>query len=180
MSPTALALARLKAERAAWRKQHPPGFSAKPVARDDGTQDIMTWHATITAKPDSIWRDASIPLVLFFDDDHPNKPPVVQFLKVDNEPLFHPNVFRDGKVCLSIINPENSKHAYGTGGTWHSNITVPQILVSLQSFLDNPESFAAGREDVHRLYRMDRNEYEKHVRKQVEKLKHNSHVPSPP
>ena len=53
------------------------------------------------------------------------------------KPLFHPNVYLDGGVCLSIINPEGSTHAYGKGGTWTPALTIKQVMMALQIFLDD-------------------------------------------
>ena len=42
--------------------------------------------------------------------------------------LFHPNIYEDGGVCLSIINPPESMHGYGAGGDWKPSITIRQVL----------------------------------------------------
>jgi ubiquitin-conjugating enzyme E2 I len=54
---------------------------------------------------------------MHFPNEYPVKPPVCKF-----EPeLFHPNVYDDGKICLSIINE---------GQGWKPSITVKQVLFS--------------------------------------------------
>lgn len=70
-------------------------------------------------------------------------------------PLFHPNVYPSGTVCLSILNEEED---------WKPAITIKQILVGIQMLLDevNPESPAQA--DAYNLYRKDRPAYEKKVR----------------
>ena len=82
-----------------------------------------------------------------FTEDYPQKPPTVKFNKIDGQPLFHPNVYMHGGVCLSIVNPEGSTHAYGKGGTWQPSLTVRHVLCALQIFIDEPESRAAGRDE---------------------------------
>ena len=62
----------------------------------------------------------------------------VKFRPIDGKPIFHPNVYTDGGVCLSIINPPESTHGYGKGGTWKSTLTIPDVLKALQVFLDEP------------------------------------------
>ena len=44
-------------------------------------------------------------------------------------PLFHPNVYPSGTVCLSILNVEQD---------WRPSITLKQILLGIQELLDNP------------------------------------------
>jgi ubiquitin-protein ligase len=55
-------------------------------------------------------------LKMFFPADFPVRPPRCQFVP----PLYHPNVYPDGEVCLSILNMH-------TG--WRPAITVKQILL---------------------------------------------------
>lgn len=73
-------------------------------------------------------------------------------------PLFHPNVYPSGTVCLSILNEEEG---------WRPAITVKQILIGVQMLLDevNPDSPAQA--DAYNLYKKDRTAYEKKVRQVV-------------
>jgi ubiquitin-protein ligase len=69
----------------------------------------------------------------FFDfslQDYPYKPPTVKFLTTGNNTVrFNPNLYADGKVCLSLL------------GTWHGPGWVPnvstllQVLVSIQGLI---------------------------------------------
>ena len=104
--------------------------------------------------------------------EHPDESHRVRFHLIDGQPLFHPNVYTDGGVCLSIINPEGSTHAYGKGGTWKPTMNIKTVLNALQMFLDEATSLAAGREEPYRLYNKDRPAYEKRVKVQVAKVEH--------
>lgn len=44
-------------------------------------------------------------------------------------PLFHPNVYPSGTVCLSILSEEKD---------WRASLTIKQILIGIQDLLDNP------------------------------------------
>ena len=158
---------RLTAERKSWRKEHPPGFVAKPKLRPDGTSDILEWECKIPAREKSFFYPALLKCTMTFTDDYPSKPPKVKFDKIGGKPLFHPNVYLDGGVCLSIINPEGSTHAYGKGGTWQPSLTVKHVLLALQIFIDEPESLAAGRQEEERLFRTDKAAYKKKCQEQV-------------
>jgi len=71
-----------------------------------------------------------------FSDDYPSKPPKCKtlfFFNSENEfikfkllfsgkftpPLFHPNIYPSGTVCLSILNEDDG---------WKPAITIKQVL----------------------------------------------------
>lgn len=45
-----IAIGRLTEERKNWRKDHPPGFIAKPMKKADNTIDLMRWETGIPGK----------------------------------------------------------------------------------------------------------------------------------
>ena len=47
---SSLARTRLTKERKEWRKEHPPGFYARPERKADGSTDILSWTAGIPGK----------------------------------------------------------------------------------------------------------------------------------
>jgi len=73
-------------------------------------------------------------------------------------PLFHPNVYPSGTVCLSILNEEEA---------WRPAITVRQILLGIQTLLDevNPESPAQA--DAYNLFKKDQAAYIRKVKQVV-------------
>ena len=73
-----------------------------------------------------MWYPGIFPGRLTFTAEYPERPPTFKFLPIDGKPLFHPNVFNDGKICMSIINPPESTHAYGKGGNWSVSVTIKQ------------------------------------------------------
>jgi ubiquitin-conjugating enzyme E2 I len=44
---SAIALARLGEERKNWRKDHPPGFYARPMKKSDNSINLMSWETGI-------------------------------------------------------------------------------------------------------------------------------------
>lgn len=69
----------------------------------------------------------------FFDikipDNYPFSPPLVKFCTTDSKVRFNPNLYADGKVCLSIINT-------WSGPSWTSVQTLSSVLLSIQSLLN--------------------------------------------
>lgn len=67
-----------------------------------------------------------------FPTDYPHSSPKVTFKTIDNNVRFNPNLYANGKVCLSIL---------GTwlGPGWTCSMTLTSILLSIQSLLhENP------------------------------------------
>ena len=83
----------------------PDGIMASPTP-----DNIMTWHAVIFGPEDTPFEDGTFKLALTFDENYPNKPPVVRFVSK----MFHPNVYADGGICLDILQNRysNPKHPY--------------------------------------------------------------------
>lgn len=70
-------------------------------------------------------------------------------------PLFHPNVYPSGTVCLSILNEEEG---------WKPAITIKQILLGIQDLLDDPNPESPAQADAYNLFRKDRAAYDKKIK----------------
>ncbi|EFN56766.1 hypothetical protein CHLNCDRAFT_144242 [Chlorella variabilis] len=148
-----IAAARLQEERKAWRKDHPFGYVARPEAAADGSTDIFTWKCLLPGKEGTLWEGGLFPLTLAFTSEYPSKPPRVKF----PPGFYHPNVFPQGDVCLSILNPEKG---------WRPSITVKQILVGVQELLDQPNVDDPANECYH-AYKRDRKLYDRLLQEQT-------------
>jgi ubiquitin-conjugating enzyme E2 I len=78
-------------------------------------------------------------------------------------PLFHPNVYPSGTVCLSILNEEEG---------WRPYITVRQILLGIQDLLNDPNPESPAQADAYNLFRNNRPAYEKKIREVVKENPH--------
>ncbi|EGD80100.1 ubiquitin carrier protein [Salpingoeca rosetta] len=109
-----IAVERLMEERKNWRSDHPHGFAARPATKDDGTKDYMLWHCTIPGKEGTSWQGGFYKVKMIFSEDYPMTPPKCQF----TPPLFHPNVYPSGTICLSLLDAEKD---------WRPGVTIKQI-----------------------------------------------------
>jgi len=108
-----IARVRLQEERKQWRLDHPVGFYARP-SKENGVIQIMKWDCGIPGKDGTLWSGGLYKLVLEFSDEYPSRPPKCRF----QPPLFHPNVYPSGTVCLSILDVDKA---------WRPSITVKQV-----------------------------------------------------
>ena len=112
--------------------------------------------AMIIGPPDSIYAYCPLFFKFEFPDDYPFNPPKVTFLTNDGITRFHPNLYVDGKVCLSILGTYS-------GPGWQSTMSFSMVLLSLKALLDtNPLRHEPGYENVS----MDHN-YAKHYSEYV-------------
>lgn len=132
MAGTAAAL-RLQEERKLWRKDHPPGFVAKPELKPDGTTDLFIWKCVVPGKDGTIAEGALIPVTIKFSDDHPARAPRAFLPKG----FFHVNIFDYGGVCLSVLKDVVPTHLGDVSG-WRPSFTVKTILLAIQELLHVP------------------------------------------
>ncbi len=78
-------------------------------------------------------------MVIEFSEEFPNKPPKCKF----TPPLFHPNIYPSGTVCLSILDED---------GDWRPSLTVSQLLTGIQDLMNNPNEKSPAQADPYLLY----------------------------
>jgi ubiquitin-conjugating enzyme E2 A len=110
-----------------------------------------------------------------FEEQYPNKPPLVKFISQ----MFHPNVYATGELCLDILQ-----------NRWSPTYDVAAVLTSIQryvasktrppislftcshilfSLLNDPNTGSPANVEASNLYKDNRREYTKRVRETVEK-----------
>eukprot|EP00814_Leptocylindrus_danicus_P018074 CAMPEP_0116023260 /NCGR_PEP_ID=MMETSP0321-20121206/11484_1 /TAXON_ID=163516 /ORGANISM="Leptocylindrus danicus var. danicus, Strain B650" /LENGTH=161 /DNA_ID=CAMNT_0003494503 /DNA_START=94 /DNA_END=579 /DNA_ORIENTATION=+ len=151
-----IARGRLTEERKAWRKDHPFGFHAKPKAKADGSSDLMRWDVGIPGKTGTDWEGGVYKVLMEFTEEYPSKPPKCKFVP----PLFHPNVYPSGTICLSILNEEEG---------WRPAITIKQMLLGIQDLLDDPNPNSPAQSEAYNLFTSNKSEYRKRVKAEARK-----------
>ncbi|RXN07437.1 BTB POZ domain-containing KCTD5-like isoform X2 [Labeo rohita] len=133
------------------------GFVAVPTKNPDGTMNLMNWECAIPGKKGTPWEGGLFKLRMLFKDDYPSSPPKCKF----EPPLFHPNVYPSGTVCLSILEEDKD---------WRPAITIKQILLGIQELLNEPNIQDPAQAEAYTIYCQNRVEYEKRVRAQAKKF----------
>lgn len=152
-----LTRSRLASERKTWRKDHPPLFVARPLTNSDGSTDLMTWMCQIPGKDGTEWAGACLSLRMMFPDDYPHSPPKCQF----TPPLFHPNVYPSGTVCLSILNADKD---------WKPSLTITQVLRGIQDLLSDPNVNDPAQEEPFKLLRTNPSAYKARILQEAKKF----------
>jgi len=153
-----IATTRLSEERKSWRKNPIYGFVAKPVKHADGTMNLMNWECAIPGKKGTLWEGGAYKIRMIFKDDYPSSPPKCKF----EPPLFHPNVYPSGTVCLSILDEDKD---------WRPAITIRQVLLGIQDLLTEPNVNDPAQADAYTAYTTNLPEYERRVKEQALQFK---------
>ena len=92
--------------------------------------NILKGYAYISGPEDSLYVGGNYFFALTFPYDYPHNPPKVEFKTSDGTTRFHPNLYRNGKVCLSILNTWK-------GEQWTGCQSIRTILLTILSILDD-------------------------------------------
>lgn len=93
-------------------------------------QNITKGYACIMGPSDTIYKHGAYLFTLDFPSEYPFKPPTLKYSTNDGKTRFHPNLYRNGKVCLSILNTWK-------GEQWTSCQSIKTILLTLVTLFHN-------------------------------------------
>mmetsp|Transcript_5281 Transcript_5281/g.5424 ORF Transcript_5281/g.5424 Transcript_5281/m.5424 type:complete len:169 (+) Transcript_5281:100-606(+) len=140
--------------------RNPPDGISVGLGEDD---NIFNWELMIVGPPETLYEGGFFSAKLEFPADFPNSPPVMTF----NSPMYHPNVFPDGKVCISILHPpgEDKFNQLETADErWRPILGVESIIVSVISMLSDPNDDSPANIDAAVMWRNDRPQFKRRVR----------------
>jgi len=92
--------------------------------------DMMEGYALIIGPSDTPYFGGNYFFKFDFPYDYPFSPPKVTYMTNDGSTRFNPNLYKCGKVCVSILNT-------WSGDKWSSCQTINSILLTLCSLLNN-------------------------------------------
>lgn len=118
----------------------------------DVEENIFEWHVKLHAPKDSLYFGGVFNLKVTFPSDYPFKPPAIIFLTR----IYHPNINANGNICLDILRD-----------SWTPALTIQKVIISLVSWLDEPNAADPLVPEIGRLYTTNRDEYKKKVKEYV-------------
>merc|ERR1712216_863654 len=107
--------------------------------------------------------------IMEFPPDFPQSPPSVTF----TSKMFHPNVYPDGKVCISILHPPGTdamNELESADERWRPIISCEAVIISIMSMLtdETPNLSSPANLDAAVMFRDDKKAYRKAVRKTIQ------------
>ena len=103
---------------------------------------------------DSPYAQGLFFLSIHFPPDYPLKPPKVSF----STRIYHPNINASGSICLDILKDK-----------WSPALTIPKVLLSICSLLDDPNPDDPLVLEIANLYKENRPKFEATAREWTRK-----------
>jgi ubiquitin-conjugating enzyme E2 Z len=95
-------------------------------------ENVMKGYALIIGPKDTPYFSGFYFFMFDFPYDYPFSPPTVTYMTNNGSTRFHPNFYKNGKVCVSILNT-------WAGEKWSSCQSISSVLLTLCSlFTENP------------------------------------------
>uniref|UniRef100_A0A6B2LA11 UBC core domain-containing protein n=1 Tax=Arcella intermedia TaxID=1963864 RepID=A0A6B2LA11_9EUKA len=117
------------------------GFFFEPNA-----SNFFEWKIYLEGPQQTPFEGGVFELLMNFPSDYPMSPPTLRFISQ----FWHPNVYKDGKVCISILHPPGDDPLSGERPEerWLPTQTVETIMLSVQSMLGDPNFSSAANVDA--------------------------------
>lgn len=128
---------------------------------------LFEWKVYLEGPADTDYAGGIFQLAMKFPQDYPMSPPTVTFVS----DFWHPNVYPDGKVCISILHPPGEDAMSGElpSERWLPTQTVATILLSIISLLSAPNTSSPANVDASVQWRKDPAGYRQRVQLLIEK-----------
>lgn len=157
------AINRLKAEEKALIRDAPEcGFIASPKMTQSGLKDYAVWDIYIKGCTDSLYAGTVMHAVIEFTYDYPISPPKMRFVSK----MFHPNIYNDGKVCISTLHvADDDPSSYESPDEkWTPVHGIRTIVLGVISILNEPNIVSPANVDASKMLKDDTDSYNTKVR----------------
>ena len=120
-------------------------------------EDLLKGYAMIIGPEDTPYNYGYYLFEFNFPHDYPYKPPVLNFCTNGDKIRMNPNLYRSGKVCISILHPPgDDKYNYESAEErWRPVHTINSILLSIISLLSSPNDESPANIDAAKILRDD-------------------------
>ncbi|KAL7731570.1 hypothetical protein ACLKA6_013098 [Drosophila palustris] len=166
-TPSSSAVRALAMEYKSLQEEPVEGFRVKLM----NDENLFEWEVAIFGPPDTLYQGGYFKAHMKFPHDYPYSPPSIRFLTK----VWHPNVYENGDLCISILHPPVDDPQSGElpCERWNPTQNVRTILLSVISLLNEPNTYSPANVDASVMYRRWRdsqgkdNEYPNIIRKQA-------------
>ena len=120
--------------------------------------NFFEWKVLLFGPLETIYEGGIFECKLIFTNDYPTKPPEFLF----DTKIPHPNIYQNGKVCISILHDYIDVSGYeDITEQWKPSLGVNSIIMSILTIFTNPTIESPADLDIALLYKNNYNEYKK-------------------
>lgn len=133
-----------------------PNYFYSLCSRDN----IFEWDFTIIGPPDSLYEYGIFKGTILFPNNYPISPPQVKF----SSNMYHPNIYGDGKLCISILHEGVDQFGYeDKSERWNPSHGIDSIMLSILTLLSEPNFESPANVNISKLYRTNYDLYKKQI-----------------
>jgi ubiquitin-protein ligase len=142
-------------------------FRAEPCKDAVGeNSNVYKWDIEMYGQEGTPYDGYIMKAEMVFPVDYPLSPPKLRF----TTPMFHPNIYKDGLVCISILHTGTEPFlTESPKDQWTPVQSIRTIIVSLTALLHDPNPDSPANVDASKTYRASKEEYERQVKELLEK-----------
>lgn len=130
------------------------------------TENPYIWEFVIIGPEDTLYEGGIFNGSINFPRSYPNESPQIKF----SQEMYHPNIYKDGRVCISILHNGSDEFGYEHDSErWSPTQNVNTIMLSIISMLSSPNFDSPANVDIGILYKQDYNKYKQNIYKIVSK-----------
>lgn len=116
--------------------------------------NISQWSTIIKGPKDTAYEEGVYELEIKFPVNYPFVPPKIKFITQ----MYHPNISKDGSICLDILKDQ-----------WSPALSVSKVLLSICALLSDPNPNDPLSGDVAKVYNKNRELFETTVKEYIQK-----------
>jgi ubiquitin-conjugating enzyme E2 R len=147
------------------------GIRSRLVNEDN----LFEWEVALFGPPDTLYQGGYFKAHMKFPTDYPYSPPSIRFVTK----VWHPNVYENGDLCISILHPPTHDPQSGElpCERWNPTQSVRTVLLSVVSLLNEPNTYSPANVDASVMFRRWKDskdkdkEYENIIKRQVQASK---------
>lgn len=167
-------MSKIAASKRLWKEYRDivnPKSGLKQVRVEIDDDNIFLWRVVLMViDPESNFYGAYLKGQLKFPSDYPFSPPNFKFTPA----IYHPNVYNDGRLCISILHKAgNDQSDEPDNETWSPAQSVESVLLSILSLLEDPNISSPANVDAAIAFKKHKDEYKKRIRNEVNRSKLN-------
>jgi ubiquitin-protein ligase len=146
-----MALLRLRNEYKEYLKEPNCMYSLEP-----NSNNFFEWNILLFGPSNTMFEGGIFKCNLLFTKEYPNKAPIFKFITQ----FPHPNIYKDGKICISILHNGEDEFEYeDISERWNPSHSVNSIILSIISLLIEPNLNSPADLDASLLWKTDMKKY---------------------